>query len=274
MNANFRDEADAMYFSDQALQELQNTQREIAWKCQCLVQSYLTRDYKDSRAQEFAMHGFARRLKTLARCINNVFKILPPDRTEPATNDEIFDAMINIQAFVFNLFGSIDNLAWIWVQEKPVRNKDGSEIPRNWVGLRKDNKFVRGSLSTEFQEYLKGLDTWFDHLEDFRHALAHRIPLYIPPYAIPMDKEAAYRQLDDRMTDARIRSDFPECSRLRAEQEALGIFVPEMTHSFEEQSGAVSFHPQLLTDFLTIEGLAQQMLKELDPYCSTRGSRE
>jgi hypothetical protein len=52
---------------------------------------------------------------------------------------------------------------------------------------------------------------------------------------------------------------------LKVEQDALGTFVPAMRHSFEEESGAVSFHPQLLTDFLTIEGLAQKMLKELDP---------
>jgi hypothetical protein len=259
MNANFRDETDAMYFSHQALEELQNGHREVALKCLCLAERYLTRDYKDSRAREFAMHGFSRRLKTLARCIDNVFKILPPDRTEPAASDEVFDAMINIQAFVFNLFGSIDNLAWIWVRE------NGLTEDKFQVGLSKKYKLVRSSLSTEFQVYLKGLDDWFDHLDNFRHALAHRIPLYIPPYTIPKDKEAVYRQLDERMTDARTRFDFAECSRLRDEQEALGIFVPEMRHSFEEQSGAVSFHSQLLTDFLTIEGLAQQMLKELDP---------
>src|SRR5262249_25004272 len=114
------------------------------------------------------------------------------------------------------------------------------------------------------QQYLEGLDDWFDHLDDFRHALAHRIPLYIPPYTIPNDKEAVYRQLEDCITKARERWDFAECNRLKAEQDALGTFVPEMTHSFEEKSGAVSFHPQLLTDFLTIEELGKKMLKELD----------
>jgi hypothetical protein len=44
--------------------------------------------------------------------------------------------MINIQAFVFNVFGSIDNLAWIWVQEKSLAKEDGSAIPSAWVGLR------------------------------------------------------------------------------------------------------------------------------------------
>jgi hypothetical protein len=58
--------------------------------------------------------------------------------------------------FDVNVFGSIDNLAWIWVQEKPVRHENGSPIPNSWVGLGKDNNFVRSSLSAEFQQYLKG----------------------------------------------------------------------------------------------------------------------
>jgi hypothetical protein len=254
-----------MYFSNEALDELRRGHRQVAWKCQCLVWSYLSRNYRDSRAKEYAVHGFSRRLKTLARCIDNVFRILPPDRADLPSIDKLFDAMINIQAFVFNVFGSIDNLAWIWVQEKSVRKEDGSPIPNSWVGLSKDNTCVRSSLSTEFQEYLEGLDVWFDHLDNFRHALAHRIPLYIPPYSIPKDKEAVYRQLEDCIAEARKRVDFEECKRLKAKQEALATFVPEMRHSFEEESRPVSFHPQLLTDFLTIEKLAQKMLKELDP---------
>jgi hypothetical protein len=253
-----------MYFSNEALDELRRGHRQVAWKCQCLVWSYLSRNYRDSRAKEYAVHGFSRRLKTLARCIDNVFIILPPDRADLPSCNELFDAMINIQAFVFNSFGSIDNLAWIWVLEKGI-TKNGLPIPNREVGLGKRYKLVRASFSTEFQEYLKGLDDWFDHLAEWRHALAHRIPLYIPPCAIPKDKEALYRQLEDCKIEPWKCGDFAECTRLKAEQEALGTFLPEMRHSFEEQSGAVSFHPQLLTDFLTIEGLAQKMLEELDP---------
>lgn len=239
----------------------------VATKCQSLVESYLSRNYKDSRAREYAVHGFSRRLKTLTQCIDNVFKILPPDRTELPSIDELFDAMINIQAFVFNLFGSIDNLAWIWVWEKPVRREDGSEIHKSKIGLGNGEKYkyVRGSFSPGFQQHLTELHNWFDYLENFRHALAHRIPLYIAPCSIPRDKEAHYRQLEDRKIEAMKCGDFAECNRLKAEQNALGTFLPEIRRSFEEQSGAVRFHPQLLTDFLTIEALAQKMLEELDP---------
>lgn len=250
-------------FSNEDLKKLQERRLEVAGKCQHLVASYLRRDYKDVHAREYAEHGLSRRVKTLARCIDNVFRILPPDRVELPSSDERYDVMVNIQAFVFNVFGSIDNLAWIWVQEKPVRRENGAPIPNNWVGLAKDNHFVRSSLSTEFQQYLKGADDWFDYLGNFRHALAHRIPLYIPPYTISPDKEAAYQRLEAAMWQALKENDFAEHERLKCKQKEMAKFIPMMAHSLEK-SRAVRFHSQLLCDFLTVEEVAEKMLKELD----------
>lgn len=255
-----------MYFSNEFLDKLEKERWKVAQNYQDLAWIYLTRNYRDPQAREYAVQGFSRRLQTLARCIDNVFRILPPDRIELPSSDEISDAMINIQAFVFNAFGSIDNLAWIWVKEKPVLKGDGSEIPKSTVGLGKGEKYkyVRGSFSPEFQQHLTGLNDWFDHLEEWRHALAHRIPLYIPPYVVPPDKDVDYRQLEDRITEAEKQKDFAACNHLRAEQKALGTFRPIMTHSLEEGAELIKFHPQLLADFLTIEELGQRMLKELD----------
>ncbi len=78
--------SEAVYFSDANLEVLQTGRSAAAGKCQLLVLSYTMRDYKDSRAREFATQGFSRRLKTLARCIDNVFEILPSlnHRTVPS----------------------------------------------------------------------------------------------------------------------------------------------------------------------------------------------
>jgi hypothetical protein len=130
------------------------------------------------------------------------------------------------------------------------------------VGLNRKNTLVRESFSTEFQKYLTGLNDWFDYLEGFRHPLAHRIPLYIPPYIVSEDKDVAYRLLENRrMTE----SDVTEYERLSAEQKALATFVPLMMHSFEEKAKPVVFHSQMLIDFVTVEELAKKILEELDP---------
>ena len=247
-----------MYFQPEDLKKIQNEYSLVTGKYQDLLIRFTHRTYANSRAQEYGTQGFSRRLKTLKRCIEQVFKILPPDRADKPTNDELSDATINIQAFVFNVFGSVDNLAWLWVLEK------GLDIPRIEIGLRPKNVFVRNSFSIEFQSYLRLFDEWFGYLENFRHALAHRIPLYIPPYMVPKSAVDKYKEFDGRMTEAFAQRDFDAYERLSEEQERLGVFQPWFTHSHEEKARTVVFHAQLLADFNTVVELGQKILMELD----------
>lgn len=249
-----------MYFLEEDLQRLEEEYLTISGKYARLLEAYCIHSFNDAQAREHAQHGFSRRLKTLVRCIDNTFEIFPPDRIDLPTSEELSDANINLQAFVFNVFGCVENLAWIWVCEKNLEIRKKKLL----VGLREKNQEVRNSFSPEFVEYLKGLDEWFGLQENFRNALAHRIPLYVPPYIITDDKMAAYRDFDDRKADAFNRGALEDYDRLSAEQDALGEFRPIMTHSFEEDAKSVVFHPQLLADFNTIEELGRKMLEELD----------
>jgi hypothetical protein len=252
-----------MHFSDETLRELRNGYQTVKAKFEALFIRYVASHFADAKAREYATQGFSRRLQIMVRCIDRVFEILPPDRTEAPTRDQLSDAAINIQAFVINVFGSIDNLAWVWVCEKGLTRDNGRPIPNTLVGLGAKNELVRASFSAKFQVYLKGLDAWFDYLENFRHALAHRIPLYIPPYVVTKDKEAAHRELEDRMTDAIKRRNYADYERLSVEQMKLGMFSPLILHSFEEKAKPVVFHAQLLADFNTVEALGWKMLDEL-----------
>ncbi|MSO93944.1 MAG: hypothetical protein EXQ86_11175 [Rhodospirillales bacterium] len=253
-----------MVFSKEDIENLAKEHEAVVGKYQQLLTGYLERTYKNQRAQEFAKQGFSRRLKTLVRCIERVFEILPPDRIDLPTGDERTDAEINVQAFIFNVFGCADNLAWIWVLEKGLTRENGSPIPNRSVGLGGKSEIVRRSFSPEFQKYLEGLNGWFCHLENFRHALAHRIPLYIPPYIISTDMLTTYQELGNRMVEALKRHEFQEYDRLSAEQEALAVFIPYITHSFEEKAAIVVVHAQMLADFNTIEALGRKMIEELD----------
>lgn len=253
-----------MNFSSAQVNELQNERAVVAERCQRLTEKYLVRTYADRRAREFATHGLSRRLKTLTRCIDNVFSLLPPDRHDLPQRDELTDAVINIQAFVFNVFGVTDNLAWIWVHEKQLRKPDGAPIPDVRVGIRETNDLVRASFSNEFQEYLKKLDAWFKLLENFRHALAHRIPLYIPPSVVPFANADAFREFEAKISQAIVAGEYALSERLQAEQDNLGTFRPCMTHSFEEEANIIFFHAQLLADFNTVDEIASKMLIELD----------
>jgi Protein of unknown function (DUF4238) len=101
------------------------------------------------------------------------------------------------------------------------------------------------------------------YIADLRHALAHRIPLYIPPYVIQAPDEAAYKDFETKMSDAIKKHDFAGYDRLSAEQMKLGRFRPWVQHSFEENAAPIVFHAQTLADFNTVEELGRKMLDEL-----------
>jgi hypothetical protein len=252
-----------MYYSDDGLKEMRAAYQTVDGKLNFLIEKYFSLDLKKARAREFATQGYPRRLKVMVRCINNVFEMIPPDSETLPSRDTLSDATINIQSFIFNVFGSIDNLAWIWVSENGQQRADGTPIPDRHVGLGPKNESVRALLSNELQEYLKGLDRWFAHIADLRHALAHRIPLYIPPYVIQKADEAAYKELEGKMTEAITNHDFAGYDLLSVEQMKLGRFRPWVQHSFEEGAVPTVFHAQMLADFNTVEELGRKMLDAL-----------
>jgi hypothetical protein len=252
-----------MFFSEAALKSLADDLSALDGKLNKLVEGYVGLKLSKPRAQEFASQGFPRRLKTMARCIKNVFALIPPARQELPTSDALSDATINVQGFVFNTYGAVDNLAWIWVSEKGQTRGDGTPIPDSHVGLGPDNTSVRQTFSAEFQAYLAGLDDWMKFLAKLRHALAHRIPLYIPPYVIRDADVAAYHELAGKMNDAIKAQDLSAYDALSAERLSLGRFQPWISQSFAEGAKPVVFHPQMLSDFKTIEELGRKMLEEL-----------
>jgi hypothetical protein len=253
----------AGYFSADELQKMTVGRAEVHQQFAELREKYLIRIYKTDRAREYAFHGFARRLGTLVRAIDRVFEILPPEREDIPERDEVVDATIAIQSFVFNTFGCLDNLAWIWVFEKSVKNDDGTELDLQRVGLGKSYKQVRRSFSKQFLEYLESRQEWFDHIKIFRDSLAHRIPLYIPPYVVSPKNLEEYNRLEPASGEALKLADFKEYDRLQSEQQKLGVFRPWMTHSQREQAPSVVFHTRLLVDYVTVDEFGRTMLEEL-----------
>ncbi len=252
------------YFSAETLVTLNRDHEEVGRRFEDVQARYISRKFKSERAREYAWHGFCRRLATLVRAIDLVYEALPPEREDIPERHEVKDATIAIQSFVFNTFGCLDNLAWIWVYEKDVKRKDGTELDPKQVGLSNGNREVRSSFSKEFRAYLDSRQTWFHHIKGFRDALAHRIPLYIPPYIVPPETVDEYNRLEQASGEALQRGDFNEYDRLQSEQRKFVLFRPWMTHSQYENAPVVVFHQRLLKDYVTIDEIGRTMLEQLD----------
>jgi hypothetical protein len=249
------------YFSDSELEELHLHRRRVSGKHAMLQFRVTTRNYTSERGSEHALHGFGRRLRTLERVIRQVFEILSPEREDIPVHDEVVDATIAIQSFIVNVVGCLDNLAWVWVYENNLKAKNGTNLNPKSVGLWKSHVRVRNSLPKDFRDYLDSRDSWFDYIKGFRDSLAHRIPLYIPPYIVPSSNIDEHNRLEH---EANTTADFEQHERARSEQRKLAVFRPWITHSIHEQAPWAIFHPQLLIDYDTIDELGNKMFDELD----------
>jgi hypothetical protein len=254
----------ALNFSEKQLAELHEHRRTLLIRILKLQLNFQARTYKRERGKVYAFNGFTRRLGNIVRAIDRVFTILPPEREDIPEREELEDETIAIQAFVLNIVGCLDNLAWIRVCEKSLKAKNGAELSPKAVGLWKSHAEVRDSLSSEFREYLNSREPWFEAIKDFRDALSHRIPLYIPPYIVRKSNLDEFSRLDQEASEALRRGDHKEYDRLLDEQKKLGEFRPWMTHSLYEQSPTIKFHGQVLTDYVTIDELAWKMFEELE----------
>jgi hypothetical protein len=216
--------------------------------------------FKHDKAAEYMRHGYSRRVGTLVRCIDNVFDLIPMETENVPDKGVLTDAQINIQSFFANMYGCIDNLAWVWVYENGLDCK----LQRNKVGLRAKHKEVRSTLSADFQAHLATLDPWFDYLVEYRDALAHRIPLYVPPGGVKTENADAYNDLERQIQAALYgKGDGYAYDRLKAEQEKLLVFQPLITHSVVETTANFAFHVQMVVDFLTVDELGNMLLAEL-----------
>jgi hypothetical protein len=219
--------------------------------------AYLKWKLSNERAKEYLKHGFLRRLGTVVRCVQNTFTICPLDLDRKLDREEEIDLRIQLQSHIGNVFGCLDNLAWIWVYEKNIKEK-GKEISRGKVGLGKNYKIVRESLPPLVLNYLEEHVDWLELLENLRHALAHRIPLYVPPYVLTSNEATKWTALDALIWQALAQHKLNDVHSLESEKDALGQFHPVMTHSFGEKAPIIYFHSSMLLDFDFITELADR----------------
>lgn len=249
-----------MQYTEEQIEQLNNDLNDIEEEFRKRFFHVSNIVFKEKRANEFFKHGFFRRFNMLFHCIERVFEIYPPNRTKVLEDEERFDLEAFIQAFTINLYGAIDNLAWIVNAE----NKLGLEI-KAITKITLYNPIIQQYFSEDFIEYLNdenenGFKKWYNlHCKNFRHAIGHRIPLYIPPCGIT--NEEKYNEIQSEKWAAILEQNFKKVDELEDELNSLEHILPIYTHSFEEKSFKMYIHPQLIADFRTLLELSDRFFK-------------
>ncbi len=205
---------------------------------------------KTERAKEFLAQGVARRLKLIRRCVRNIFTIFPVDRSDLLNEDELDDLQISFHAFLINVHGIPDNLAWAYLLERDIQMKPTR------IGLF-NVEHTQPLLPADVRDYLNSahLQNWHrKYAKDYRDALAHRIAPYLAPYVLTPDKQAEYQRIGEQITKATEAGNFDHALELHAEQDELGEICLAIAHSFLDKQAKppILLHSQLIADARTV----------------------
>lgn len=259
-------------FDDQSLQHLESRLGELPRRYAGLLERLNGHHYKTDRGEELALHGLGRRLRIMQSCITSFFRELPPEEEGVPDTDRVTAATVAMHAFTIHVYGCLDNLAGVWVHEFDVRGDDGLVLNKMHIGFRKKNKSVLASLPTGIRQQLIDSEDWMEALENFRDALAHRVPPYIPPFMVAEARRAEFNKLEAERLNAVWNLRFDEEAEIEARQMKVAHFRPISTHSFTEGAKNVIVHGQMFCDFLTIEQLTVQILDALKEAARTKGA--
>lgn len=254
------------YYTPEALTQFDIELSKIPSRAQNLQELFVVRRYRSEAGAEYGKHGIGRRLPLISRCIYQIFSILPVTRTTLPNDDERQDATIFIQNLLIHIYAIVDNLAFVWMHERHIKKPNGQPIPNGQVGFNIDKKHIWASLPTELQDYFSEpvMTSWFLYLENFRHTLAHRIPLYIPPYSIDPKNVDLYNSFDNEAVSMLRKKKFDEYERLIAKRDDLTFYRPLIAGSPTVEKRLIAFHAQVIADFITIEDIAKRVLEKID----------
>jgi hypothetical protein len=226
----------------------------------------LAEKLKKEEAKKYLMHGVWRRLGITKQCIENVFLIFPAYRKKILDKEELTNIDINLHAFLVNIFGLLDNLAWVSVHEKEL----AGVIDRNKVGVFK--KETKEHFPSAFREYLDSgrIKNWHNqYLKKYRDALSHRLPLYVPAKAVDAEQAMQISKINDDIAEIKNSivnnfkshnldgiAQFDAIDKLCIEENNIGSAYPVFTQT--DEKGGMVLHAQLIADFNTVEEIVEK----------------
>lgn len=216
---------------------------------------------QNQQVREYLLHGVGRRLGVLRECLAFVFATFEPARTAPLSQVELYEVQINLHAFVINLSGLFDNLAWAFVLRHSLLERVGG---RKRVGMFLPS--TQKTLPAVLREYVTSptMVTWHgEYLKAYRDSLAHRIPLYIPPATFTPQDQQRYVELDEQERTCIFAHEWEQVEQVRNEKLGLGKACPHFVILVGENSESKPnyLHPQMLCDAKTVLEFCPLFLK-------------
>lgn len=277
------------FYSDESLADLEKAVQRIEPSFLLVTKCLLSRFNSEGVAREYTIQGFLRRLSTMNRCIKQIFSICPPDTCKLDDPNVATDAGIFLQSFYANLYGAFENLARVCVEMSKAELTEVEKRNASFLS-KKIGKKVKDALPAALLNYHSSgeMILWREHLNEFRHSLAHRIPLYVPPSSIQPKDACLYKELradHQRLLDEYTKWVFnrqrshensfrnneiideyqQKLAEIKQKQSSLEFFCPVATHSYAEGGRLIGFHGQVVANWNTILDFVCHFLEAMQP---------
>lgn len=208
----------------------------------------------NKEAREHCIYGLGTRIQYIRRCVVHFCNIVPPlpGIRRFSENDEL-DFNIFVHKFYSSIIACMDNLAWIYFNEKNIKDekltKDNTNLFNStfYRNLKENPKLVR-----KIKENRK----WFEHLREARDPEAHRVPP-----SIVFSFKAMGDKLPKKELDALLDSDDSRAKKTLFEYSNFGYYEPVFSHAILEKKESKFFYPQLVLDSQNFEAVIRFYIK-------------
>ena len=241
------------YSADQVATLQQKQQEAVSALDKLLLTTVVTGEKQANvQAREYLLYGVGRRLKILRYSLSTIFRLFPPTTAKPIASDDLDAVQAALHAFVMNLYGTFENLAWAFVCHHDLIGEIGD---RRKIGMFLDS--TQRFLPQVLADYLssKTMTAWHvQYLKNYRDALAHRIPLYIPPLTFTEVEGTRHQELVREEMACIEAERWDDLERVRHEKANLGnpCFMFLQALSGDVDARPIQLHPQLISDVQTI----------------------
>lgn len=197
----------------------------------------------NSEARDFLRYGVARRLNIIEITSRKIFELFPPEQNQVLPLETIHEVQAFLHAFLINVCGIFDNFSWAFIHRHDLFQRIGGRNANVGIFRAETQQCFPPELSKYVAEKIK---PWNEkYMKDYRDAIAHRIPLYVPPYTIDPKDHDSYKQLNELRGPLLQDKQWNELNRNTDQMEALGKPMPVFLDDFSKY---VPFHPQLNAD--------------------------
>lgn len=241
-------------------QQLNLEYLKVYTRYQSLRFNFMYLNLKVREAERYKTFGVTRRLGILSECVENIFNIYPLNSRRNPTDKEISNLTINLQCFIFNLYGVFDDLAIIWAYESKfiekkdnIReisffiNKEEDNKNQNNKKIKQNNKKIKqyNNLPESIRNLIENRKDWKKYHMDIRNAIAHRIPIYLAKKYDSKEDAERYNNLKT------IQDEIP--------------FSLKIVYSLDNSEDIYVFnlHKQIIIDYKTLEEFIVLFMNEL-----------